>query len=91
MLSTTVAAATGADADALATALYVLGPEAAVEYCHQHPEISAIIMSPATNATQASVTIWNLTDDEIQLDADPSLVIQREFPTTAAAPAPIVP
>lgn len=91
MLSTTVAAATGADADALATALYVLGPEAAIEYCRRHPGISAVSMSPAANATQANVLIWNLADDELQLDADPSLVIQREFPTGAASPAPSVP
>jgi thiamine biosynthesis lipoprotein len=91
MLSTTVAAATGADADALATALYVLGPEAAIEYCRRHPEISAVIMSPAANTTQARVTSWNLTHDEFQIDGDPSLVIHREFPTSAAAPAPIVP
>jgi FAD:protein FMN transferase len=91
MLSTTVAASTGADADALATALYVLGPNGALEYCRRHPEISAVTMSSAKNATQANIMIWNLADDELQLDADPSLVIQRESATSAAAPAPNAP
>ena len=36
MLSATVIARTGAEADALSTAFYVLGPAAALDYCHHH-------------------------------------------------------
>jgi thiamine biosynthesis lipoprotein len=76
-LSVTVAAATGADADALATALYVLGPIAAADYCRQHPELSAIIMSRGEKPTQANVTLCNVPENEIQLEADPLVVIQN--------------
>jgi thiamine biosynthesis lipoprotein len=40
----TVLAPTAAEADALSTALYVLGRQAATEYCRTHPDIAAIIL-----------------------------------------------
>lgn len=48
VLSTTVVAPDGAVADALSTAFYVLGIEAAEQYCEQHPEVSAIMTTPAS-------------------------------------------
>jgi len=41
--SATVIASTAADADALATALYVLGAERAVAWCGQHPEVRLLM------------------------------------------------
>lgn len=77
MLSTTVAAPTGADADAIATALYVLGPTAAIDYCRRHGEISAVVMAPGPKPTQASVLLANLPESDIQIDADPTLIVER--------------
>ncbi|MCC7086058.1 MAG: FAD:protein FMN transferase [Pirellulales bacterium] len=82
MLSTTVAASTGADADALATALYVLGADSALDYCRQHPEISAVIMSPGANSAQANIAIWNWADADIQLEDDPMLSVHRHGPSS---------
>ncbi len=48
VLSVTVLAPTAAEADALSTALYVLGPEQSREYCNLHPEIAAIMLCPGT-------------------------------------------
>ncbi len=77
VLSTTVAALTGADADALATAFYVMGPEHAIEYCRQHPHISAMIMTPGDTTGQVNVTIWNCSDQQLHIEPDPSVVLFR--------------
>ncbi len=47
VLSATALAPTAALADALSTAFYVLGPEAALSYCRQRPEVAALIVCPA--------------------------------------------
>jgi thiamine biosynthesis lipoprotein len=44
VLSATVTAPTAAEADALATAFYILGPEAARKYCAAHPDIGAVLL-----------------------------------------------
>jgi thiamine biosynthesis lipoprotein len=46
LLSTTVIAPTGALADALATAFFVMGVEKTLAYCDSHPEIAAILIAP---------------------------------------------
>ena len=46
VLSATALAPTAALADALSTAFYVLGPQAALGYCRQHPEIAALLVCP---------------------------------------------
>ena len=45
VLSVTVLAPTAAEADALSTAFYVMGPEAAMDYCRRHPSIAAILFA----------------------------------------------
>lgn len=45
LLSTTVIAPTGALADALATAFFVMGLEATRAYCEAHPDIGAILVA----------------------------------------------
>jgi thiamine biosynthesis lipoprotein len=47
VLSATVVAPTAALADALSTAFFVLGPEAALDYCRQRPDIAALLVCPA--------------------------------------------
>jgi thiamine biosynthesis lipoprotein len=49
MASATAVAPTAAEADALATAFYVLGVEAAQGYCAAHPEVGAVLL-PAGDA-----------------------------------------
>lgn len=46
VLSASVLAPTAAEADALATAFYVLGPQGARQYCEAHPEIGAVLLCP---------------------------------------------
>jgi FAD:protein FMN transferase len=46
VLSVSVLAPTAAEADALSTALYVLGPQQAQEYCAAHPQIAALMLCP---------------------------------------------
>jgi thiamine biosynthesis lipoprotein len=47
VLSVTVLAPTAAQADALSTAFYVLGPRQSREYCDLHPEVAAVMFCPA--------------------------------------------
>lgn len=44
MMSATVICPSGGVADALATGLFVLGPQAAMEFCQAHPDISAVLV-----------------------------------------------
>jgi thiamine biosynthesis lipoprotein len=44
MLSATVTAPTAAEADALATALFILGIDKARDYCEQHSEVGAVLI-----------------------------------------------
>lgn len=44
LMSATVICSSGAVADALATALFILGPQAATEFCEAHPEVAAILI-----------------------------------------------
>jgi thiamine biosynthesis lipoprotein len=45
LLSATVTAPTAAEADALATAFYILGLDGAQSYCAAHPEIGAVLLT----------------------------------------------
>jgi FAD:protein FMN transferase len=44
VLSVSVLAPTAAEADALSTAFYVLGPEGAQDYCAGHPDVGAVML-----------------------------------------------
>jgi thiamine biosynthesis lipoprotein len=46
VLSASVIAPTAAEADALATAFYVMGPRRTREYCQLRPEIGAVLLCP---------------------------------------------
>ncbi len=54
--SATVIAPTAAEADALSTAFYVMGPASVGEYCAHRPEISAILSCPGEQA--GDVVLW---------------------------------
>lgn len=58
MLSVTVLAPTAATAEALSTAFFVAGVEKAREYCHNHPEVAALLVpAPASGNRMEPVNI----------------------------------
>lgn len=65
-LSATVLAADAATADALSTAFYVLGFEAAKEFCQQHPGLAAIFVCPTSRAGGIEVRTIGLNADEFR-------------------------
>jgi thiamine biosynthesis lipoprotein len=65
VLSATVIAPTAEQADALSTALYVLGLEPAREFCASHPEISALLTTQ-TGAGQIELHPLNVPTDRWQ-------------------------
>jgi thiamine biosynthesis lipoprotein len=60
MLSCTVIAPTAAEADALATALYVMGPNKATDWCRRHPQYSAILIWPGRKSGSVEVETVNV-------------------------------
>jgi thiamine biosynthesis lipoprotein len=48
--SATVLAPSAAEADALSTALFILGVDAAADYCKRHPQIGAILLAEGDDA-----------------------------------------
>ena len=81
VVSATVIAASAADADALATALFVLGA-AGLETVVAAGASGAILVLPAGHAPR--VVIANLAPDEVEVEPEPGLVIDR---VTVAADA----
>lgn len=63
-LSTTVLAPTAAQADALATALFVMGPDAAAAYLQAKPDLAAIFVLPGSRAGDTNVVALGMKDDE---------------------------
>lgn len=62
--STTVLASTAADADALATALYVLGRDRAVAWCEGHPEIGLLMFLPGDGGRSVELVTCGLSPDD---------------------------
>jgi thiamine biosynthesis lipoprotein len=65
-LSATVLAPTAAMADAVSTACYVLGRDAAMEYCRARPQIGLIHISPAEQPGMIDVAISGIADDDLR-------------------------
>ena len=59
MHSATVVAPSGALADALSTAFYVMGVEAVEAYCDTHPEVIALLVLPGQRAGEVDVRAFN--------------------------------
>lgn len=64
MASATVVAPTAAEADALATAFFILGVEKSAAYCQVHADVGALLL-PAEGG--AKPVILNLAADEVEL------------------------
>jgi FAD:protein FMN transferase len=58
MHSATVVAPTGALADALSTAFYVMGREQTAAYCAAHPEIKALLVLPGGRAGEVELATY---------------------------------
>ncbi len=63
MLSATAIAPTAAEADALSTAFYVLGPQAVAEYCASHVEVGAVFVLPAARQPGIEVATFGSAAD----------------------------
>jgi len=64
----TVLAPTAAEADALATAFFVMGPKAVGEYCADHSEIAAVLVCPVDTDAEFAISAWGLSPIEWQVD-----------------------
>jgi thiamine biosynthesis lipoprotein len=61
VLTATVIATTGAEADALSTAFYIMGPAGASEYCAAHTDVAAVLVCPREgNLAAFDVHAFNL-------------------------------
>ena len=67
MFSATVVAPTAAEADALSTAFYVLGVEAAMRYCEHHPEIGALLIYPSPSGSKVLIETAGLKPEDWRL------------------------
>lgn len=62
VLSATVIAPTAAEADALSTAFYVMGPKAVERYCATRPSIHALLVCPDKREDEVLLHAFNLDD-----------------------------
>ncbi len=60
--SVSVLAPTGAEADALSTALYTLGSDAGADYCRARPDIQALFVGPSDKAGSVRIQGVHLDD-----------------------------
>jgi thiamine biosynthesis lipoprotein len=67
VLSATAIAPTGALADALSTAFFVMGPEAALDFCQARPKIAAVLVCPARRAGGIEICTAGLAEDELRM------------------------
>ena len=72
MLSATVLAPTAARAEALSTAFFVLGVERAQQYCHNHPEISALLIPTPEPGQRAVWVACGLTESDLMFPDFPT-------------------
>jgi thiamine biosynthesis lipoprotein len=67
VFSATVVAATAAEADALSTAFYVLGVDAARAYCSEHPAVATLLLHPGVHGSSVEVATAGLKDHDWRL------------------------
>jgi len=70
MLSVTVVAPTAAEADALATAFYVMGVDDSVELCESRPEIGAALVFPNASGNAVELVTVGLNENDWRPVAD---------------------
>lgn len=67
ILSATVVAPTATLADALSTALFVLGADKALEFCRNRPEIGAVLACPIRHSGGVEIRTIGLPDEKLAL------------------------
>jgi FAD:protein FMN transferase len=72
LLSATVLAPTATEADALATACYVMSPEEVETFCRQHPDVSVILVAPGQRVGGLELILINLHDESEWQPAAPA-------------------
>lgn len=60
MHTAVVVASSGALADALSTAFYVMGEEEVAAYCGRHPQIKALLVLPTADTSEIRVRTFNI-------------------------------
>jgi FAD:protein FMN transferase len=68
MLSTTVIAPTGAEADALSTAFFVMGVDTALAYCQAHDQLSAVLIAAGRKSGSLDVHTFCLQEGDWKPD-----------------------
>jgi thiamine biosynthesis lipoprotein len=63
----TVVTADAARADALATAFYVLGPDGAEAYCHDHEDVGYVLVLPGSRAQGIEIVSGGIADEDLRL------------------------
>ncbi len=66
MLSTTVLAPSGAEADALSTAFFVMGMEPALAYCQAHPHLGAVLIALGPKTGSLDIRVIGLDESDWQ-------------------------
>jgi thiamine biosynthesis lipoprotein len=83
LLSATVLAPDAATADALATALYVMGVEEGLLFCEARPELAAILVAPGPRAGEVQLHTTGLRPDgwrEIPIDEPSGMTVTGVSP-----------
>ncbi len=60
-------AATAAEADALATAFYAMGPDAAEAYGHEHPDVAMFMVCGGENAGPVRQKSFGFKEEELTI------------------------
>jgi thiamine biosynthesis lipoprotein len=64
-----VIAPTAAEADALSTAFFILGVDAARDFCERHPQFGAVVVSPQADNEPVGVSLIGRARELVQLNA----------------------
>jgi len=67
VISATAIAPSAAEADALSTAFYVIGADAAIDYCRTHPQIGTVLVCPIRHRGGAEIRTEGLQEGELQV------------------------
>jgi thiamine biosynthesis lipoprotein len=70
VLTATILAPTAAEADALSTAFYVLGPDAAAEFCRTHTGVGAILVCRQGRGGRVEIKTCGLAEGEFMLTGE---------------------
>ncbi len=69
VFSATAVAPTAAEADALATAFYVMGADKAIEFCKSNSEYGCVMISPG-KSNKVRMDHFGISEDELQIAMD---------------------